>query len=385
MGNIMASTPSSHLLFGGHRGALDWLQRFLKALPPAPTSPLPLFTAPVLTGFLSAAGHMLANKHEEDFKRELSIVVDSVVPRLDDGPIGKPSSIRLSKLLEGGFEAFATKLPSKAMGELYYGARYVEKKETVPTSNQPGFSSGNQTGVMAGPTGSNANPFASNQNAAAPSSVGFSVSDPFVSNKPMNNDPFGSNKPMNNDPFGSNKPMNSGSSGIANPFASASNGPNRWNNTQQTQGFSTSTFASSSTSTSPFGTGSAPPTGGMGFGSNSNNQANQQRPWGQGTTSQQSPWGQNNSTNIPMQQNKRSGFNGGGKKSSKSVCKFFLQGNYRYGDRCKFSHDTSMNSSSSGAQSSQGFSSFQQGGMSGGRKLISQANTAQNPFGGGGW
>ena len=86
----MASTPSSHLLFGGHRGAMDWLHRFLEALPPALTSLLPLFTAPVLTGFLSAVGHMLANKHDADFKRELSIVVDSVVATKLDPSVETP-------------------------------------------------------------------------------------------------------------------------------------------------------------------------------------------------------------------------------------------------------------------------------------------------------
>ena len=46
--DIMSSDPSDNGLVGGHGGAVNWLARFLSDLPPAPASPLPLITAPVL-------------------------------------------------------------------------------------------------------------------------------------------------------------------------------------------------------------------------------------------------------------------------------------------------------------------------------------------------
>ena len=58
MADVQASLPSSHNLLGGNQGAVLWLGRFLDLLPPAPTAPLPLITAPVLTAFLQGAGHM---------------------------------------------------------------------------------------------------------------------------------------------------------------------------------------------------------------------------------------------------------------------------------------------------------------------------------------
>jgi hypothetical protein len=90
----MSSEPSDHTLFGGHEGAVKWLARFLSQLPPAPQSPLPLFTAPVLDAFLTGAGHMLAIKHPEDFKKYLAFIIDDCLPRIDEGTIGKPSATR---------------------------------------------------------------------------------------------------------------------------------------------------------------------------------------------------------------------------------------------------------------------------------------------------
>ena len=118
VGNIMSSTPSTHVLLGGDKGAVDWLDRFLDLLPPPPTAPLPLLTAPVLHGFLSAAGHMLANKHGDAFQKHVQTITNEVLSRLDEGPIGKPSAIRLEKLMKGGFGKFQTTLPERALPEL---------------------------------------------------------------------------------------------------------------------------------------------------------------------------------------------------------------------------------------------------------------------------
>ncbi|KAL3916838.1 MAG: hypothetical protein SGILL_004997 [Bacillariaceae sp.] len=118
MADIMSSVPSTHTLLKGNDGAVLWLERFLDLLPPAPTAPLPLTTAPVLGAFLNAAGHMLANKHADAFQKLLSVITDDIVKRLDEGEIGKPSATRLNKILKGGFEHFRTELPAKAIPEL---------------------------------------------------------------------------------------------------------------------------------------------------------------------------------------------------------------------------------------------------------------------------
>jgi hypothetical protein len=129
--NIMASIPTDHTLLGGHRGALDWLVRFLDLLPPAPQEPLPLLTAPVLVAFLTGAGHMLANKFPNEFKAHLDMVVNDISKRLDVGTIGQPSATRLKKLLDSGFEGFRTTLPPGAV-EMYYDASSSGESVSVP-------------------------------------------------------------------------------------------------------------------------------------------------------------------------------------------------------------------------------------------------------------
>ena len=121
MAGIMASIPSDHVLMGGHRGAMDWLGRFLDLLPPAPQEPLSLLTAPVLVAFLTGAGKMLANKFPQEFKGHLDIITNDIFKRLDVGTIGLPSATRLKKILEGGFEGFRTTIPPGAV-EAYYDA-----------------------------------------------------------------------------------------------------------------------------------------------------------------------------------------------------------------------------------------------------------------------
>jgi CCCH-type zinc finger len=118
----MSSEPSDHTLFGGHEGAVKWLARFLSQLPAAPQSPLPLLTAPVLDAFLTGAGHMLANKHPDEFKKYLDFIINDCLPRIDEGTIGKPSATRLRKTIQGNFDGFKNKLPGRALAELYFGA-----------------------------------------------------------------------------------------------------------------------------------------------------------------------------------------------------------------------------------------------------------------------
>lgn len=107
-------------LLGGHDGALQWLQRILELLPPKPTYPLPLLTAPVLVAFLTSAGHMLANRYPTEFANILSDVQLDVLPRLDDSTVGIPSATRLRKVLDNvGYNGLKKDLPKGAVSGLY--------------------------------------------------------------------------------------------------------------------------------------------------------------------------------------------------------------------------------------------------------------------------
>jgi hypothetical protein len=91
------------MLMGGQKGAIEWLERFLEHLPPK-LETLPLLTAPLLDAFLTSAGHMLANIYPEDFKKHLNVIMSDILNRLDEG--GAPSTLRLKKLVKGGFDSF---------------------------------------------------------------------------------------------------------------------------------------------------------------------------------------------------------------------------------------------------------------------------------------
>jgi len=121
-------------LLGGHDGALQWLRRILELLPPKPTYPLPLLTAPVLVAFLTSAGHMLANRYPTEFANLLSDVQTDVLPRLDDSTVGIPSATRLRKVLDDvGFVGLKKDMPKGAVSGLY---------DTGTTSSSRGSSSG---------------------------------------------------------------------------------------------------------------------------------------------------------------------------------------------------------------------------------------------------
>jgi len=116
--NVMSSHPSDHTLFGGNEGAIQWLDRFLEQLPKGPGQ-LPLFVAPVLHAFLAGAGHMLAILHKEEFDKLVKFILDDVIGRLDEGPIGAPSAHRLKECVENGLEGFEGIQPSRALAPLY--------------------------------------------------------------------------------------------------------------------------------------------------------------------------------------------------------------------------------------------------------------------------
>lgn len=271
--NIMASMPSSHLLLGGHNGAVEWLGRFLDLLPPPPTSPLPLLTAPVLHGFLAGAGHMLANKHSDAFRKYVQTITTDVLPRLDEGPIGKPSSIRLGKLMDGGFENFQSTLPPKALPELYYGAN-----GTAPGHGGSATSAPTTTGASSFGK-SSSNPFGNTSSSAPTNPFGAStrsgptqkvVSNPFGSSSATSGaSPFGG-PPSNPFSSSSNAGFDSGKNGMpvessvqstSIPFGATLSGGSSF---PTSSGFGGTSFGTSSKS--PFGSGpaSAAPFGSVG-------------------------------------------------------------------------------------------------------------------------
>ena len=143
MANIMCSTPPDHSLFGGHKGALLWLERFLGLLP-SEQLPLPLLTAPVLVAFLTAAGHLLANKYADKFKLMLDVITDDISKRLDTSAIGQPSATRLLKALSEGMNGFKSTLPNGAIIEYY--DRAIGTNDGSPS--QPNISFPSSGGLM---------------------------------------------------------------------------------------------------------------------------------------------------------------------------------------------------------------------------------------------
>lgn len=220
--DILASSPSNHVLLGGNEAAIKWLSRFLALLPAAPESPLPLLTAPVLDAFLTGAGHMLANKHANEFTAYLETILNDVLPRLDVGSIGAPSATRLKKTVAGGFDAFKHQLPSKALADLYYGASGTSVQSKAPFS-----SSGSTTATETVPALSNpfsapakASPFQTATTGFAPSPFVSSTSNPFQnpsaaasSSQPAAasstaSAPFGATSSASTFPFGVSVPTN---------------------------------------------------------------------------------------------------------------------------------------------------------------------------------
>ncbi|CAB9527645.1 GLE1 RNA export mediator homolog (yeast) [Seminavis robusta] len=199
--NIFASNPPTHGLMGGHKGAVDWLSRFLRMLPPAPQSPLPLTTASVLDAFLTNAGHMLATAHPEHFKKQLDVITNDICTRLDESSDGAPSAIRLKKTVKDGFDGFKNNLPAKALGELYYsGGNSGANVVSAATTSSGGF------GSSAAASQSASNPFGGG-GAGGNSSKAPAASNPFGGgDTPAASNPFGggsSNAPSSNAaPFG---------------------------------------------------------------------------------------------------------------------------------------------------------------------------------------
>ena len=269
--NIMSSHPSNHVLFGGHKSAIVWLQRFLALLPPMPEQ-LPLITAPVLDAFLTGAGHMLANLYVDDFKSVLDRVETEVITRLDEGSVGAPSALRLKQTMGGGFEGFQKSFPSRALTVLYNDGKSISP--SVPNlSTNPALPVAPGNPFVA-PNNTNSNPTPFSGNPFGQSSKG--VTHPFggqsnpsttqhyrtdkeeINHSGMDDSPSGfvPDQPSDNinlRPLFGSAPSSQSSFGTLNethtPFGSAPTSQSLFGTLQETQ----TPFGSAPMSQSPFG------------------------------------------------------------------------------------------------------------------------------------
>ena len=270
MAEIMCSSPDGHNLLGGHKGAMQWLERFLDLLP-SDQSPLPLLTAPILVAFLTAAGHMLVNTYPDNFLPLLKQITDDISKRLDTSPIGAPSATRLSKILSGGIEEMKSKLPQGAIAGLYHvgtpshvaslsgqsGSLPVEQTSFSGTTNSaPGTNPfGTSTNAASAPS-----PFGTTINAPSPSPFGntanAAVSSPFATANAPAPSPFGTaTNASAQSSFGSTTNVPT-----ASPFGSTTNAPVTSPFGSTTNAPVTSPFGSTTNApvTSPFGTTNIP-------------------------------------------------------------------------------------------------------------------------------
>jgi len=386
MANVISSHPSNHELFGGHKGAMQWLNHFVDLLPPSPEQ-LPLFAACVLDAFLTGSGHMLANLYADRFKQHITDTFPDILKRLDEGAIGAPSAHRLKETLKTGFEGFRTLLPPKALAQMYNNGGNGPPPALPPAPSFGSVQSSAQEPLL----GSGFLPGSSGQHTNSPFGQPSTTNNNVFGASTTNNNPFGqTNQPSNTMPDGNGKnepemvDSSTTSSGAvfgntqnsfgapasnASPFGAVSTQPNSFGASSQPN--QTNPFGASSTGVNTFGGG---------FHNSQNPVSNQPSPFGAGSQSSQpspfgasntgtgafgggfnntqSPFGGNDSSNTTgnsfnafgnsAQQNttpfgqSNAGSKPGGKKAP---CKFFAQGKCRYGDKCRFSHETTGNQS----------------------------------------
>ncbi len=273
---IMCSVPSEHVVFGGPKAAILWLQRFLDLLPEEQTT-LPILTAPVLFAFLTASGHMLANTFESEFQPILDLITNDIVKRLDNTTDGQPSATRLSKLLSGGLSELKATLPPGCVREFY------------------NLGGGNSTSTSIANMSTNSTSI-NNNNATSQSIFGVNntqntVNPSFFGNSSNNNSlstisPFGNNNNNNNTQNPTSFGMNTNTNGNA-AFGNNNSGQNPFqtNNAQNPTNTTTNStaFGNNNAQPSPFG--------------NTNNA--QPSPFGN-NNAQPSPFGNNNAQPPPF-------------------------------------------------------------------------------------
>eukprot|EP00593_Proboscia_inermis_P002307 CAMPEP_0171294056 /NCGR_PEP_ID=MMETSP0816-20121228/2431_1 /TAXON_ID=420281 /ORGANISM="Proboscia inermis, Strain CCAP1064/1" /LENGTH=365 /DNA_ID=CAMNT_0011765491 /DNA_START=66 /DNA_END=1160 /DNA_ORIENTATION=- len=357
--------------------------------------------------------------------------------RLDVEPLGKPSEVRLSKLLSRGFHGFQSQLPEGSIPELYNDGNPIgcawpppsspsgvsasiealgtkrQQKSSTSSQQQNPFGGGNNSGVP--------NPFTNSNNGSGMSSP-FGVSNTNKANNTTatSSNPFGvtsnSNGEAGNAGFGSGQQSNQSQGGFfpgsqpqqppPNPFApqtsqandmatDESNNINRNNFMDTNNASSASPFTTSNTSATanpfgfpakqsvqtPFGGGSQQPSTTSSSPFNAFSSSGQSA--GVEGTPSASPFG--NRWQAPQAQNNiGSGGSSNNKDQSKKPCRFFSQGKCRYGNDCKFSHDSSANDSGGGGFGQSSSSVPNQSPFASGGFGQPSNGTNPSPFGGGG-
>ncbi|KAL7480436.1 hypothetical protein ACHAW6_006134 [Cyclotella cf. meneghiniana] len=395
MADIMSSLPSDHTLLGGHEGALTWLERFLDLLPPPPTQPLPLMTAPVLVAFLTGAGHMLANKFSTKFQPLFQTIEKDVMNRLDDSPVGVPSATRLKKVMDGGYEGLKKNMPPGAVESLYDG------KEGSGTASVALPTTGSSHGASDRPTAMNSSPFGQTASSSSPFGQPASSSSPFGQTFSGNASPFGNSMAESQSPssFGHTNSANASPFGNSMMDGDEETQNSSWGGNAATASnpFSSSNWEKSSfgtaSSATPFASAQTQASSGGAFGAQSNPFQSQSNPFGGGSSATPSPFGSQPtpspfgtastsfgasskpfgaasnpfggrttaSAPVPSpfsafssQPQTNNPFGGGPfssgsssfasgnsdtiKKDTRPPCKFFSKGSCRYGANCKFSH-----------------------------------------------
>ena len=378
----MMCSVGDHDIMGGKDGALKWLQNFMKTLPEENT--LAVTTAPVLTSFLTAAGHMLANQFPQQFTSILTSIESDILLRLDQTTIGAPAATRLKKVLKEGINGFKSNAPKGFIAELYNNgssSSALTQADSPSQKNNNAFGFTTEASAISNPFGTQRS---ENTSGKIPFGGGTSFGQknnqaqtPFVSSTKPAFGSLGMNSASSNSFSGQNLSFNTSA---ASPFGGGGSSFGQ-NNKQAPSPFGNNamgTFPSSQTNTgsgsvkqgqsSPFVSGnqsnSSNSFGGIRQGQPQNpfgntspfgggvpahspfNSQQSNNPFGGGVT--QSPFGTSgqagsnpfgDSKNMKSKSKPKNGVNLS-RRNTNAVppCKYFAQGNCRYGDNCKFSH-----------------------------------------------